>query len=185
VGVSIARRDLPGVFGAPQPYTEDERRRKLPGRVPFVVPPSAVKSSYYRTPLIREIWQQAAEALRAATHIFLIGYSLPPSDLTFANMLVESLKLSDAPLTIVDRNSSAVGERLRSLEFTADRIQESIAETGSPVPDFTAQWCDELGADALSQIRASMRETADDPMLIDWGHNAVARVVDIREESGQ
>jgi len=99
-GVSIARRDLPGIFDAPQPYNEDDRRRELPGRVPFVVPPSAVKSSYYRNPLIREIWQQAAVALRTATRIFLIGYSLPPSDLTFANMLIDSL---NPPATLRNR----------------------------------------------------------------------------------
>jgi hypothetical protein len=183
-GVSIARRVLPGVFGAPDPYTEDERRRELPGRVPFVVPPSAVKSSYYRNPLIREIWQQAAEALRMADRIFLIGYSLPPSDVTFASMLVESLKRSDAPLTIVDLCSSAIIRRLLRLGFYAVPVHALDIKSDSPVADFTAQWCDELGEDTLNQLSASMDETSDDPMLIDWGQDAVARVVEIREVDG-
>lgn len=86
-GISTARRDLPGIFYAPNPYMEEDRRRNLPGRVPFVVPPSATKSSYYRNPFVREIWQQAAAALREAEHVVILGYSLPPTDLTFASTL--------------------------------------------------------------------------------------------------
>jgi hypothetical protein len=64
----------------------------LPGRVPFVVPPSAVKSPYYRNPITREIWLQAAESLRQADRVFVVGYSLPPTDLTFAGMLTDALR---------------------------------------------------------------------------------------------
>jgi len=61
-GASVARRDLPGVYGTPLHYTDDDRRRQLPGRGPLIVPPSATKSLYYRNPITREMWQQAALA---------------------------------------------------------------------------------------------------------------------------
>ena len=72
-GLSVARRLLPGTFLDSQPYTEQERRRQLPARVPFVVPPSATKSVYYQNRLVRELWVQAGEALEAADRVTLVG----------------------------------------------------------------------------------------------------------------
>lgn len=179
-GVSIALRDLPGEFGAPRPYTEEQRRRELPGRVPFVVPPSAVKSSYYRNPVIREIWQQAAKALREAKRIFVVGYSLPQSDLTFASMLSESLKESAALLTVVDLRSAAVMERLLSLGFPDSRIHLFDADPERPVPAFATRWRDEAGADVMLQLRERGTNTLDDPLLIVWGEQTIAQVLETR-----
>ncbi|MEA2702571.1 MAG: hypothetical protein QOD63_516, partial [Actinomycetota bacterium] len=43
-GATIHRWDLFGCWGAPEPQDEERRRRELPGREPFVVPPAASKS---------------------------------------------------------------------------------------------------------------------------------------------
>ena len=43
---------------------EGERRRYLPGRQPFIVPPTALKTAYFSNPVVHEMWQQAAAALR-------------------------------------------------------------------------------------------------------------------------
>lgn len=56
-------------------------------KVPLVVPPTATKSSYYRNDLLRGQWRLAAEALRKADELVVVGYSLPPSDLTVRNLL--------------------------------------------------------------------------------------------------
>jgi hypothetical protein len=183
-GVSIARRSLPGVFGAPEWYTEEQRRRVLPGRVPFVVPPSAVKSPYYRNPLIREIWQQAASSLRTATRVFLVGYSLPPADLTFAGMLTDALGESAAKLAIIDPHALAVKERLKSLGFPDDRIHVAGSGAASPVEAFTAFWRDQASADLLDRLRRSEPETIDDPLLIVWGQRASAPITQIHEAGG-
>lgn len=182
-GVSIARRDLPGVFGAPARYREEERRRRLPGRVPFVVPPSAVKSPYYRNPVVREIWQQAAERLRSADRVFILGYSLPPADLTFAGMLTDALRESDASLTIVDPRALAVKDRLTALGFTEDRVYPSEG-VASPVADFTAWWRDETGVSLASGLGGAAGETLADPMMCLWGNEAYAAVVGASEEDG-
>ena len=183
-GVSIARRNLPGVFGAPERYTEDQRRRVLPGRVPFVVPPSAVKSPYYRNPLIREIWQQAADSLRTADRVFVLGYSLPPADLTFAGMLTDTLRDSPATLTIVDPSAPAVTERLASLGFPDNRVQAFDPGAEPPVAAFTARWRDEASAAVLDQLRGSEPDTMDGPLLVVWGQQAFAPVVSASETGG-
>ena len=58
-GISVARRLLPGYFNQPMPYTEEQRRREVPGREPFVVPPAASKSEYYSNSITKEMWTQA------------------------------------------------------------------------------------------------------------------------------
>ena len=48
---------------------------------PFIVPPTWSKGGHYLA--IRNVWRSAAEALRKAERIYVIGYSLPESDQFF------------------------------------------------------------------------------------------------------
>src|SRR6266487_1900160 len=50
-GATIHRWDLFGSWGQPEPVDEDRLRRELPGRSPFIVPPTVAKSAYYDNPL--------------------------------------------------------------------------------------------------------------------------------------
>jgi hypothetical protein len=167
-GVSMARRDLPGVYGAPAAYGEQERRRELPGRVPFVVPPSATKSAYYRNPVVREVWGQAASALRKASGVTFIGYSLPSSDLTFAAMLVDSLRGSSAPITIVDVAPTGVRERLKGLGFPAGRIREMPYRGESPVAEFVESWWDTAARRLRDGLSTQYTDRLNDPLLVFW-----------------
>lgn len=178
-GISTARRDLPGVFYAPDTYTEEDRRRNLPGRVPFVVPPSATKSSYYRNPFVREIWQQAAAALREAEHVVIVGYSLPPTDLTFASMLTQMLRESTAAVTVVDVNAPVVAQRLEALGIPASRITAPGTRSASPVADFVSGWRDAAAGELVARMQRSSPDTLDDPMMVVWGKESVGRVVEL------
>lgn len=89
-GVSVARGTLPGWYGHPIEYTEERRRREVPGRSPFIVPPSASKSQYYSNAITREMWIQAAGRIAAADHVILIGYSVPLTDVTFAKCFAKA-----------------------------------------------------------------------------------------------
>jgi hypothetical protein len=141
------------VFAAPDPYTEDGRRRNLPGRVPFVVPPAAPKSPYYRNAIIREVWQQAAHALRRADRVFIVGYSLPPTDLTFASMLTDTLIKSPSYVTIVDLRPAAVAERLCALGFPEDRVEVFESAIQPPAQAFSARWRDAASTGLLDFLR--------------------------------
>ncbi len=51
---------------------------------PFIVPPSWNKADYHRQ--LTNVWSAAAEHLSEALYIFVIGYSLPPTDSFFRQL---------------------------------------------------------------------------------------------------
>jgi hypothetical protein len=55
--------------------------KKLDTIDPFIVPPTWNKGSYHKA--LKPVWQTAASRLAAATKVYVIGYSLPDSDLFF------------------------------------------------------------------------------------------------------
>ncbi len=116
--------------------------------------------------------------------MIIIGYSLPPADLTFAGMLADSLRASWAPLTVVDLRSPAVKNRLSGLGFPDSRIQVFDAGTAPPVPAFTAQWRDETSADVVRQLGDPRLDSLDEPMIVVWGQQAFAAVVAVSEADG-
>jgi hypothetical protein len=64
---------------------------------PLIVPPTWSKAEYQET--LKPIWRQACKALSTAQNVFVIGYSLPPSDQFFRSFFALST-LSDS---IIDR----------------------------------------------------------------------------------
>ena len=180
-GISVARRVLPGTYNQATRYTEEDRRRELPGRVPFVVPPSATKSPYYRNPIVQEFWRQAAKSLRSAQAVTIVGYSLPPSDLTVASMLTDTLIDSTAPIRVVDINPGPIVDRLISLGLSESRVHAFSAATTSPIAEFVGSWRDEIGTEVVRKLRGlADTAAADQPMLIYWGKDRAAAVVDAR-----
>ncbi len=177
-GTSVARRDLPGNFGEPRSYTEGDRRRELPGRVPFVVPPAASKSTYYRNPLLRDIWKQAREALQGAAQVVVVGYSLPPTDLTVVNML-STLRGSEASVTVVDLRAADVAGRLMELGVPEERIACVDGRGGAPVERFVSDWVADIGVGVASRLRCVSGSDLEDPLLVVWGREAVSAVVGV------
>jgi hypothetical protein len=73
----------------------------------MIVPPTAIKSEYYGNQIIRSLWVQAAEALRDADEIVMMGFSLPPSDLLFRAMLATEVKAGVAIMPVNPREDVA------------------------------------------------------------------------------
>jgi|GEM_PF-1316336 len=88
-------------IGMPQESESDFRSRIIPGRSRFIIPPTALKSAYYNNPITRELWIQAREAIRNATEICIIGYSLPRTDFVTQGMLKESVN-KEAKISVVN-----------------------------------------------------------------------------------
>jgi hypothetical protein len=180
-GVSVARRDLPGWFGEPQPYDEEQRRRALPGRTPFVVPPSASKSDYYANPITQEMWRQAAERLRHARRLVFMGYSMPLTDVTFTNMLRDSLN-SDCEILVVDYSPSPVVERLTELGISPERIG-AAPQGAAAIRSVIEAWTEALSITALLQITNQLPETR---MVLAWGDGqAYAPIERFEVEDGE
>lgn len=179
-GATVARRDLPGIYGAPEPYTEGERQRRLPGRVPLIVPPSAAKSSYYRNPITREMWQQAATKLGTADRVVIMGYSLPLTDLTFGSMFRRAVVERDVPIVVVDPSSADVAERITKMGAAPDRITE--INGADAIAIFTKNWARELGTETIRDLASDGDPSA--PMAVGWGpgHYAHVRSLESRDD---
>jgi len=175
-GLSVARRALPGTFNAPQPYTEADRRRQLPARVPFVVPPSATKSSYYQNRLVRELWIQAGEALEAASHVSLVGYSLPLTDLTVSNMLTRTLGGAEVFVHVADLDPEPIAGRLGALGVAAT----SAPGGPSAAEEHVTSYCQAISRELVADLRGSPPALVDQPILIAWGADQFSAVVSFR-----
>ncbi|MEU7791459.1 hypothetical protein [Amycolatopsis sp. NPDC049159] len=99
-------------------------------------PPVAVKSPYYVNNTIRAIWRQAAEALRQADELVIIGFSLPPSDQIVSSMLATELN-ENATIIPVDYGDAVVSNLERI--FPAERIvTDDAGLRDSAVPKWVA-----------------------------------------------
>lgn len=130
-GATLRGLRLPGVYGSPDPVTERERRRELPGHYPFIVPPTAAKSGFYADPLLRQIWEQGAIALRDCDRAALLGYSLPLTDLVTRGLFQDNLRSGFAvdvadidPRTAGPEDGQRVVERLLELGYQAGNVYD-------------------------------------------------------------
>jgi len=90
---------------------------------PLMVAPSHLK--IYRNPHLAQVWYEAERALRAATRVVFIGYSLPDDDVEVIYLLKRTLSRAAPPqITVVDYDAvdpnrplgdHAAGRRFRSL----------------------------------------------------------------------
>ena len=152
-GVTLQRWRAPGTFGDPSLDDEEARRRKLPGRVPFIVPPTATKSSYLTNLVVREIWHRARAALAKANRLIVIGYSVPPEDQVASGMLADALRGRGVEVIIVDSCAAQVEDRLRHLGVGESGIQHF--DGPSCVEDFAACYRDEQAAAVVKRLRDS------------------------------
>jgi hypothetical protein len=129
-GETIARWAIAGSWERPVIESDEARRQALPGRDPFLVPPTATKSAFYGNPLSRQLWQDAAEALRGADEVALLGYSIPLTDMVTSGMFSDALRATAARVTVVNPSPDAVRERLIDLGIDAGRI-DSISGEGA------------------------------------------------------
>lgn len=180
-GATIHRWDLFGGWGTPELVDRERRQRELPGREPFVVPPAASKSAYYRNPITREVWNRAATALEAADRLILLGYSLPITDLVTTGMLSRHVARTDVKLDVVDLCPLPVKERLRRLGVVDDeRIR--VHDGARAIQDFVL----DLEGEASLRTTQALEEACDGPdvpLLVAWSEACGAAVVDVRRRN--
>jgi hypothetical protein len=64
-------------------------KREVKDGIPFLVPPTWSKT--LSAPLTN-VWREAVKALRTATRIIIMGYSIPPTDLHFKYLIAAGLQ---------------------------------------------------------------------------------------------
>jgi hypothetical protein len=93
------------------------------------VPPAAVKSPYYNNRTLQELWRSAADALRQAEELVIMGFSLPQTDLLVGSMLATTLR-DDSVITPVDYGTKIldrVAETFDLKGFQGARLNSSFA----------------------------------------------------------
>ena len=75
----------------------------------LIIPPVSEKTTYFNNETVRRLWQEGSEALEGATRVFVIGYSLPISDLGMRFFLKRSLPITGTPWYIVDLDRDITG----------------------------------------------------------------------------
>ena len=156
-GATTAAWQLPG--NGEQKTREQEqndRERELPGRVPMIVPPSAAKASFYKSPLLTKLWQDARKALSQGTgSVSLLGYSMPVTDLVTVGMLRETIgdggEAGTTAVTVVNPNAAPVVDALVSAGVSRERI--SVVTS---IEAFAASYIAFAARELASGLRAAL-----------------------------
>jgi hypothetical protein len=121
-----------GIEGVSSVYSDVEKLSA--DKIPMIVPPAAVKSPYYVNHLIRTMWRQAAQALREADELVIMGFSLPPSDQIVSSLLATELNKDafvfpvDYGTAIVKRLQDVLGSDEKIIPEYADRQENAIPD---------------------------------------------------------
>jgi len=142
------------------------RRGAVPGRTPFLVPPAAGKSQFFRNPLIREVWQRAAAALQEASAVAFLGYSFPLTDLVTSGMVADRLAGRDVLVEVVNPSPEVPLDNLRRLDVAADSSHDTV-ET----------YLHELERVSAARAAAALADLDDQlPVLVGTEESNLARV---------
>lgn len=119
---SVVRDDALIPFWQPDPdRPKPERQPLLAGLSPLIMPPTSNKAGLYANATMAGIWREARNAIEAAEHLVIFGYSLPPTDTSMRSFLAKGLREATR-ITVVDPASPAVNGALASLGLEADEI---------------------------------------------------------------
>jgi hypothetical protein len=86
--------------GLPEPIPPRDES-KYDDVVPLIIPPTLTKGPYFSNLTLRAQWRRAADALRAAPRLTVIGYSFPQADLVAQQWVTTSF--AGSRFDVVDR----------------------------------------------------------------------------------
>ena len=85
--------------------SESESEHHVNDKVPLIVPPTTEKSGFFQHESLRHMWAQASQAVGLSNRLFVVGYSLPVTDLTIRLFLLEGASLGTSTKTLYVVNS--------------------------------------------------------------------------------
>ena len=116
-------------------------------KVPLIVPPTIEKVRFFEHESLKGIWTQAVARVRNATRLYVIGYSLPPSDLAIRLFLLEGgLTCATRKELYVVNLDDTVGTHYCNLLGGAFEINDRYAGHDA-VERFVDGVCTEVGRD--------------------------------------
>lgn len=87
---------------------------RVGAREPFIVPPTSLKGPFFQHDTLRHHWNHAYKQLREADRVWIVGYSLPLTDMV-AGALLAPVADKGTQLTVVNRDPTPVLERLHNV----------------------------------------------------------------------
>lgn len=117
---------------------ERDSREQSNDKDTLIIPPVSEKTTYFNNETVRSLWQQASSALEAATRVFVIGYSLPISDLGMRFFLQHAQPIEGTPTYIIDKAPDVV-TRYREL-LPKLSIRNDFVGGNNPVACFVEQY---------------------------------------------
>ena len=104
----------------------------------LLIPPVAEKTTYFNNETVRALWKDAAAALQDAAALYLIGYSLPISDLGMRFFLAGNHPDADSPVHVVNTDTNIL-ERYREFLQRPDMRAEYVGPD-NPVVRFARDY---------------------------------------------
>lgn len=187
-GATLNREEMHGGFEELYEISAEERQYQLPGRERFIIPPLSTKSTYYRNPLVRELWQQASAALKRASRISMIGYSLPPADPVITNMLRTALTDRDVRVDLVNPDPEGLEQRLIGLGANPELL--TVTSDERCVESFARALCGEATAQLAEDLNEPLPlDALTASLAVAWGSSeasgtSMRRVVELSEPDG-
>lgn len=120
---------------------DDEQRDKMAvaDLEPFIVPPILDKGSYLDHDTIKLLWRVAGDALEAADAIVVMGYSLPPTDMTMNAFLRAKAPAKKVPLYVVDVSDETYQRYVERVGGYYDVSQDFVGEDS--IKTFAMNYC--------------------------------------------
>ena len=113
------------------------RRQQSRDKEPLIIPPILEKTTYFNNETVRRLWYEAGKALQDATRVFIIGYSLPSSDMGMKFFLKTHLRGETVSVYVIDVDSKITEHYLKELNLEV--IPEFIDE-GNAVEHFAQSY---------------------------------------------
>ena len=139
-GETILYEDVPPL-GSDFQVAEEKRRERTRDKDTLIIPPVTEKTTYFRNETVRRLWHEAAEGLKSAHRIFVIGYSLPTSDLGMRLFLATIRQNPTAKIFMVDVDAN-LPERYRA--FLRLPIEDKFVCRDCPLVGFVDAYPDQL-----------------------------------------
>jgi len=114
-----------------------ELRQMAADKETLLIPPESEKTTYFENETIRTLWNDAATAIQNASALYIIGYSLPPSDLGMFLFLVTNCP-KNVPIYLVDIEPKLIGHYQKILPNFD--IREKYLRRDDPVINFACNY---------------------------------------------
>ena len=115
------------------------RRPQSRDKEPLIIPPATEKNTYFNNETVRRLWREAGLALKGAKRVFIIGYSLPISDIGMKFFLSKHGPSQTTPVFLVDTNPDIASHYREVLSWN---LHDEFVDTQEPVACFAESYPD-------------------------------------------